>query len=149
MCVRIIIDSYVCAHTHTHTLYCSFSRKLGLLCASFTRKLGLLCASFTRKLSPFCTAVFFWGALCRSLEQEYQDQLRHSQAELEREEEAQSSQSALLRQTSEQLQGLQQQVANLKERLAEAESVSISISTVEAASSFNPFTAMMSLENGQ
>ena len=62
----------------------------------------------------------------------------------------------LLRQTSEQLQGLQQQVANLKERLAEAESVSISISTVEplvgdgrGSPSFNPFIAMVSLENGQ
>ena len=86
---------------------------------------------------PAVACIF--GVLCRSLEQEYQDQLRHSHAKLEKEEEARNSQSVLLRQTSEQLQGLQHQVASLKERLAEAESVSINIITVKPLIKDRPF----------
>ncbi|KAL8607389.1 hypothetical protein ACOMHN_024414 [Nucella lapillus] len=57
----------------------------------------------------------------KALEQEHQEQLRRLQSRLEQEQEAQSSQSAVLRQTSEQVQDLHQQVASLQDKLGLAE----------------------------
>ncbi|XP_076463674.1 uncharacterized protein LOC143295885 [Babylonia areolata] len=53
----------------------------------------------------------------KAQETEHQEQVRQLQSRLEQEQEAQSSQSAVLRQTSEQLHDLHQQVSLLQDRL--------------------------------
>ncbi|KAK7505603.1 hypothetical protein BaRGS_00003348, partial [Batillaria attramentaria] len=62
-----------------------------------------------------------YEARLQSLEQHHTEQVRSLQTQLEKERESQSSQSASLKQTSEQIQELQQQVTTLQEKLATAE----------------------------
>nr|KAG5712828.1 hypothetical protein BaRGS_007425 [Batillaria attramentaria] len=79
-----------------------------------------------------------YEARLQSLEQHHTEQVRSLQTQLEKERESQSSQSASLKQTSEQIQELQQQVTTLQEKLATAETtLSFQQSELESPSSLS------------